>query len=567
MQYTGAQILIDSLICQGVDTVFGYPGGAVLNIYDALYERQDDINHILTSHEQGATHAADAYARSTGKTGVVIATSGPGATNLITGIATAYHDSVPLVAITGNVTLDLIGRASFQEVDIVSISNPVVKHNYLVQDVDQLAEIVQEAFTIANSGRKGPVLIDIPKDITALKTEYVPLPKFSPRPYPQPDAAQLQKVAEKIRAAERPLIYCGGGVTFSDASAELKEFAERIEAPVCLSMMGLSSIPYNSPLYLGLVGMHGTPTANMAVGKCDLLVCVGARFSDRVAGNRVKFAKDATIVHIDIDKSEISKNITADYSLVGDAGECLRGLLDILPQAEHSSWLHLLLEHKSYNSLPITGSQGDSINPREVILTMHDVAGDDILVATDVGQHQMLVAQYYPFIKPRSFLSSCGLGTMGYGMGAANGAAIGNPGKTVVLFSGDGSFHMNLAELAVAVAHQLPVKVIVLNNRVLGMVHQWQKLFYGGRYSQTEIARATDFKKLAEAFGAKGFRIENSQQIKTVLTLAMNTKGPCVIDCPIDFHERVFPIIPPGLSTEEMIYTEEDEENQMEGAR
>ncbi len=564
MQYTGAQILIDSLLCQGVDTVFGYPGGAVLNIYDALYERQDELRHILTSHEQGATHAADAYARSTGKTGVVIATSGPGATNLITGIATAYHDSVPLVAITGNVTLDLIGRSSFQEVDIVSISNPVVKHNYLVQDVNQLAAIVQEAFEIANSGRKGPVLIDIPKDITALKTEYSPLPKFTPRPYPQPASAHFAEVAAKIAAAKKPLIYCGGGVTFSDASDQLQAFAQKIQAPIACSMMGLSSVPATSPLFLGLIGMHGTPTSNMAASKCDLLICVGARFSDRVAGNRGKFASDATIIHIDIDKSEISKNVAANYWLIGDAGQCLSRLSELVPENKHSEWSHMLLQHKSYNALPIKESQDGKINPREVIVSLHEVAGDDILVATDVGQHQMLVAQYYPFVKPRSFLSSCGLGTMGYGMGAANGAAIGNPCKTVVLFTGDGSFHMNLSELAVAVAHQLPIKVIVINNHVLGMVHQWQKLFYDGRYSQTEINRQTDFKKLAEAFGATGFRIENSNQITNVLALALSTEGPCVIDCPVDYHERVFPIIPPGLSSEDMIFTEED---QMEGAR
>lgn len=557
MQLTGAQILIETLISQGVDTVFGYPGGAVLNIYDALYMASGKIRHVTASHEQGAAHAADAYARSTGKTGVVIATSGPGATNLVTGIATAYHDSVPLVAITGNVSRDLIGRASFQEVDIVGITNPIVKHNYLVQDVKSLAGIVKEAFEIANSGRKGPVLIDLPKDITAHTSDYIPQDKFKPRPFPPPDKNMLEKVASVISQSKRPLIYCGGGVAFSDSAEQLQHFVEKLGAPVCMSMMGLGSLPADSKYNLGLVGMHGTATANMAVGRCDLLISVGARFSDRVAGNRVKFAEGATVVHIDIDRSEISKNVAADYFLLGDAGECLARLSEHVTCTQSSHWLHEVLRHKAYNALPAPSGEGENINPREVILSLNAVAGSDLIVATDVGQHQMLVAQYYPFSRPRMFLSSCGLGTMGYGMGAANGAAIGNPGCPVALVTGDGSFHMNLHELAVAVSNQLPIVVVVMNNQVLGMVHQWQKLFYDGRYSATEIARKTDFVKLAEAFGATGLRIERRSDIRPVLEKAFAQKGPCVVDCVIDSQDRVFPIIPPGGGAEDMIFTED----------
>lgn len=558
MQLTGAQILIYTLIAQGVDTVFGYPGGAALNVYDALYEQQDKIRHITSSHEQGAAHAADAYARSTGKTGVVIATSGPGATNLITGIANAYHDSVPLIAVTCNVTRDLIGRASFQEVDIVSITNPIVKHNYFVQDVDRLADIVCEAFEIANSGRKGPVLIDLPKDITAQKTAFAPPPRHVPRPIAPPDETQLERAAQAIANARRPLVYCGGGVTFSDSAQKLRALVEKIHAPVCMSMMGLSSLPADSAYNLGLVGMHGTATANMAVGQCDLLLAVGARFSDRVAGNRLKFAQDATVIHIDIDKSEISKNVSVDISLVGEAGVCLELLTARVPQVENKEWIHTVLQHKALNALPAPDSEDGAVNPRAVVLALKAVAGPELIVATDVGQHQMLVAQYYPFTRPRSFLSSCGLGAMGYGMGAANGAAVGNPGRPVALVTGDGSFHMNLQELAVTVSHNLPVVVVVMNNGVLGMVHQWQKLFYGGRYSNTEIHRRTDFVRLAEAFGAKGLRIETSADIRPVLEEAFAYGGPCVVDCKIDFRARVFPIIPPGASADEMIHTDDD---------
>lgn len=554
MLYTGAQILVQSLIDQGVEVIFGYPGGTVLNIFDALYEKKQELRQIITSHEQGAAHAADGYARSTGKPGVVIATSGPGATNLVTGIATAHLDSVPLVAITGNVAKDLKGRDSFQEIDIVEVTKPIVKHSFYVKEPESLSEIVREAFSIACSGRKGPVLIDIPKDVTALKAEYETLPKYGLKPAPKPDSRELSAVAEIIAASERPLIYCGGGVTFSDSSEQLMLFAEKIQAPVCMSMMGLTSISADSALNLGLVGMHGTSTANMAVGKCDLLIAAGARFSDRVAGNRLTFAQNAKIIHIDIDEKEISKNVKAEYSLVGDVGECLASLTGILPAAKREDWMHTVLRHKALNELPFKGSEDGRLNPREIITTLRAVAGPDLIVATDVGQHQMLTAQYYPFTRPRSFLSSCGLGTMGYGVGAANGAAAGNPGRPVALVTGDGSFHMNMAELAVSVSMGLPVVIIVMNNRVLGMVHQWQKLFYNGRYSSTELARKTDFAKLAEAFGATGLRIAKSGDIRPVLEKAFSLGGPCVIDCVIEAGERVFPIIPPGAGADDMIF-------------
>ena len=557
MDHTGAQILIQSLIDQGVNVLFGYPGGAVLNIYDALYERAGDIRHILASHEQGACHAADGYARSTGKTGVVLATSGPGATNLVTGIATAWHDSVPLVALTGNVARDLIGRDSFQEVNIVDISRSVVKKNYFVRDAADIASIVREAFEIAVSGRKGPVLIDFPKDVTAQKVPFVPQPKAVRLPDRAPDADALEKAAEAIRRCERPLIYAGGGATFSDAAGALHAFAKKIHAPVCTSLMGLTSLPADADLNLGLVGMHGTATANMAVANCDLLLAVGARFSDRVASNRAHFAKNATVIHLDIDPKEIGKNVRADIPLNGDVGAALKALDEMLPELRHRDWMHRLLQHKALNALPSARSDGDELNPREVITELHALVGRDAIIATDVGQHQMLVAQYYPFSRPRSFLSSCGLGTMGYGMGAANGAAVGSPGRPVVLFTGDGSFHMNMAELAVAVSNNLKIVVVVMNNRVLGMVHQWQKLFYKGRYSFTEIDRRTDFAKLAEAFGATGMRIERSAEIRPVLEKALACDGPCVVDCAIPSGQRVFPIIPPGGKEDDMIYSEE----------
>ncbi|WP_312640742.1 biosynthetic-type acetolactate synthase large subunit [Hydrogenoanaerobacterium sp.] len=555
MQMTGAQVLIQALLDQGVDMIFGYPGGAVLNIYDALYERRAEMRHIVTSHEQGAAHAADGYARSTGKTGVVLATSGPGATNLVTGIATAYHDSVPLIAITGNVPTDLIGRDSFQEVDIAGITNPITKHNYIVKDVNELADIVREAFVIANSGRKGPVLIDIPKDVTAAKTEYSKQPLYVPRKNPVPSEDDFSLALQAIARSQRPLIYAGGGVVFSDASKLLAAFSKKISAPVCVSMMGISSVPYNDMLYLGMIGMHGTSTANIAARDCDLLIAIGSRFSDRVAGNRSKFAANAEILHIDIDPSEISKNVNACLSLIGDAQNILKVLTEQCEQKTNSDWVHKLLYHKAHNTLPNACDEHD-LSPREIITKLQTVAGEDALIVTDVGQHQMLTAQYYPFTSPRSFISSCGLGTMGYGMGAAIGTKVGNPHRPVALITGDGSFHMNLNELAVAVSNDIPIVILIMNNGVLGMVHQWQRLFYKERYAYTEINRATDFVKLAEAFGAVGMRLDKRSEIESTLTTAFQCGKPCVIDCSIAVKERVYPIIPPGGTEQDMIFSD-----------
>lgn len=556
MKMTGAEILVQSVIDQGTEVVFGYPGGSILNIYDALYDRQDEIRHILTSHEQGAAHAADGYARSTGKTGVVFATSGPGATNLVTGIATAYMDSVPMVAVTCNVVREFIGRDSFQEIDIVDISNPIVKHNYLVQDVNELSHIVREAFEIANSGRKGPVLIDIPKDITAEVTDFISQPRFSCRAAPRLSEESLERAVMALKTAEKPVIYFGGGVTFSDACEELLKFAEKLQIPMCSSVMGLSSVPADHELYLGLVGMHGTAAANKAVLAADLIVTVGARFSDRVTGDRAKFSENKTFIHLDIDQSEISKNINASIPLICDAADGLRQLTDRAEYVKRPDWMSYIDSRKEKYALPRPEDNGETISARKIILSLSDIVGRDAIIATDVGQHQMFVAQYYQFYKPRTFISSCGLGTMGFGMGAANGCAVGNPGRQVVLVTGDGSFHMNLQELAVAVSNKLNIIVLVMNNNVLGMVHQWQKLFYNARYSATEIARKTDYVKLAEAFGAVGMRIENPDLAAEQIKVAMEVEGPVVIDCPIDFHERVFPIIPPGKTGKDMIYTD-----------
>ncbi len=556
MIMSGAEILIQSLVDQGVELMFGYPGGTVLNIYDALYDRQREIRHILSSHEQGAAHAADGYARSTGRTGVVLATSGPGATNLITGIATAYLDSVPLVAITGNVPMDLIGRDGFQEVDSTGLTNPIVKHNFFVKNPEEIPQIIREAFTIANSGRKGPVHIDIPKDVTARKTEFRPAERFLPRPNPKPDPAALAEAGEALRQAKRPLIYAGGGVVFSDASAVLVDFATKIGAPVCVSMMGLSAVSREYPLYLGMVGMHGTPTANMATRECDTLIAVGARFSDRVAGNRTSFAAKAKIIHIDIDSSEISKNVAADIGLVGDVGEVLASLNAGAEKTRDEQWIHQILSHKARNPLPVGAD--NKVTPHAIIGELRKLLPPDAIVATDVGQHQMFTAQYFQFSQPRTFISSCGLGTMGYGMGAAIGAKLGNPQRQVVLITGDGCFHMNMAELAVAVTQRIPLVVLIMNNRVLGMVHQWQTLFYKKRYAFTEMDRKTDYVKLAEAFGATGFRIERPEDIRPTLERAFSVGGPCVIDCPVHFSERVYPIIPPGGSNKDMIYCDQD---------
>lgn len=550
-QLTGAQIIVQSLIDQGVDTIFGYPGGAVLNIYDALYAKRDQLRHVTSSHEQGAAHAADGYARSSGRTGVVLATSGPGATNLVTGIATAYLDSVPMVAITGNVTNDLLGRDSFQEVDIVGVTMAVTKHNYLVRKVEELADVIQQAFVIANSGRPGPVLIDIPKDVTAAKAEYTPQHPFRRRETPKPGAAEVETAARAIRESKRPLIYAGGGVISGNASEELAAFSKHIHAPVSMSAMGLGAIPWDDARCLGMIGMHGTPVSNKASQECDLLIAVGSRFSDRVASNRQNFAQNARVLHIDIDATEISKNVAADLSLRGDAGEVLRMLREALEPQNHGEWLQELLRYKALNPLP--GPMDEEKVHLYTVLKEIQMASDPIVV-TDVGNHQMMTAQYFGFSKPRSFLSSLGFGTMGFGMGAAIGAQVANPGRPVVLITGDGSFHMNMNEMAVAVSEGLPVKVFVMNNRVLGMVREWQRLFYDCRFSNTSIERHTDFLKLAEAFGAKGFRIEKKGEVRQTVREAMAWDGPCIVECVTDRDDELYPIIPPGGTVDDIIF-------------
>lgn len=553
MKKTGAQMVVSELIEQGVDVVFGYPGGAALFIYDALYERRGDIRHILTSHEQGAAHAADGYARSTGKVGVCLATSGPGATNLVTGLATAYLDSVPMVAITCNVGMSLLGRDSFQEVDITGVTVPVTKHNFFVKDVEQIPEIVHKAFTIAASGRPGPVLIDIPKDLTITESEYKPTGHYTLRPTPVPELAELEEAVRLLNAAQRPLIHFGGGILSSGAENELIALAEKQEIPLASTSMGLSAVPYNHPLYLGMVGMHGTPVSNEALEECDVLLSVGTRFSDRVAGSAEKFAPHAKIIHVDIDSSELGKNVAIDAPILGDAKEVLGRLEAMVEPAHHEGWLSVLRLYETSHPVSIA-NHVDGVNPRKVIKEVARLTDYGAYVVTDVGQHQMLVAQKYPFTKPRTFISSLGLGTMGYGLGAANGVKVAHPTDPVVLFTGDGCFHMNMPELAVGVTEGFPVVVIVMNNGVLGMVRQWQKLFYEERYSSTYLNRKTDYAAVAEAMGARGMVIESDDEIEQVLREALAVKDcPVVIDCRIGQNDDVYPIIPAGQGFAGMI--------------
>ncbi len=550
MELNGAQIIVEVLLEQGVDTVFGYPGGAVLNIYDALYQYSDRIRHIMTAHEQGASHAADGYSRSTGKTGVVIATSGPGATNLVTGIATAYMDSVPMVAITGNVAMPLLGRDSFQEVDITGITMPVTKHNFIIKDIRDLAPTLRQAFEIANSGRKGPVLVDVPKDMTAAVTEYARQAAVKPYPNRPLKENRVKEAVQLLQKAKKPFIYAGGGVISAGASKELLQLAEKMQIPVACSLMGLGGFPHNHSLFAGFVGMHGTFEANKAIDCCDVLLTAGARFSDRVAGNREKFAENAKIIQIDIDSAEIDKNVATAMHITGDLKEVLGRLEQALEPVSRPEWLAQVRKWKKEESVPV---QGDVLRAKDIIECVNELAGDDAIIATDVGQHQMWTAQYYYFNRPRSFCTSGGLGTMGYGMGAAIGAQAGNPDKRVVLFSGDGSFHMNLNELATLASYEFPVIVIVMNNQVLGMVRQWQKVFYGSRFSSTDPHRKTDFVRLAEAFGVTGMRMETPEQMRPVLKQAFALKKPVVIDCCISKDENVLPMIPPGGTVEDII--------------
>ena len=551
MRLTGADILLECLLEQGVDTIFGFPGGAVLNIYASLYKYRDRVRHYLTSHEQGAAHAADGYARVTGKVGVCIATSGPGATNLVTGIATAYMDSVPIVAITGNVPLSLLGKDSFQEVDITGITMPITKHNFIVKDVNDLADIVRRAFYIAQAGRPGPVLIDIPKDITAQKAEYIPAPKPEiPRLTEYISEKALDYAVELINSSSKPLIYAGGGVISSDASQELLEFAEKVNAPVTLSLMGMGAFPATHPCYTGMIGMHGTKTSNMAATQCDLLIAVGARFSDRVVSKAERFATNARILHIDIDAAEVNKNVRSSRYIIGDVREVLRALNQRIKSTERKEWMSFIRDMKG--KYPLSYRE-DILTPQYILEKIYELTDGEAIIATEVGQHQIWTAQHYRFVKPRTFVSSGGLGTMGFGLGASLGAQIGAPGKRVFNIAGDGSFRMNMNELATAVEYKLPVIVVVMNNHALGMVRQWQNLFYDSRYSQTTIDRGTDFVKLAEAFGAVGYNLTERANVEETIRKAMAQNRPVVINCEIDRDLKVYPMVPPGAPIEEVI--------------
>ena len=553
MLLNGSEIIAECLLEQGVDTVFGYPGGAVLNIYDALYKYSDKITHILSSHEQGASHAADGYARTTGKCGVVIATSGPGATNLVTGIATAYMDSIPMVAITGNVTNDLLARDSFQEVDICGITLPITKHNFIVKDVKDLANVIRKAFKIAMSGRKGPVLIDIPKDVTGAKCEYE---KVEPEKIVNElisEQADFNIAADIIKNSKRPMIYMGGGVVSADAEKELLEFAEKIDCPIASSVMGLGGFPSSHRLFMGTIGMHGGYETGKATDNCDLIIAVGARFSDRVAGDREKFGKNAAIIQLDIDKAEINKNVKIDCCVLGDLKDTLKKLSDTVEEIKHDEWVAQVEEWGKNSSVTETPKSDIYAHPYHIIEEVRNLTSDDDIIVTDVGQHQMWVSQKYRFEKPRTWCTSGGLGTMGYGMGAAVGSAVANPDKRVVLFTGDGSFHMNLNELATVRSYNLPIVIVVLNNTVLGMVRQWQKLFYGRRFSQTDPHRKTNFAAVAEGFGIKGMVIHNDDEVADVLAKAFALNEPVVIDCKISPDENVLPMIPPGKTVDELI--------------
>ena len=549
MKLTGAEIVIECLKEQGVDTVFGYPGGAILNVYDALYQHQNEIRHILTSHEQGAAHAADGYARATGKVGVCFATSGPGATNLVTGIATAYMDSIPVVAITCNVGVSLLGKDSFQEIDIAGITMPITKHNYIVKDVNQLADTIRRAFGIARRGRPGPVLIDIPKDVTANMAEYEPKRIVQPRRRECVDEVELRAAADMIQEAKKPYIFVGGGAVLSDAAEELLEFAKKVDAPVADSLMGKGAFPGTDPYYTGMLGMHGTKTSNHGVSECDLLIVVGARFSDRVTGNAKKFASKAKILQIDIDPAEMNKNVIITQGVTGDIKVVLSKLNEMLTQQDHSEWICQIEEYKA--KYPLTYHPDVLSGPFVVEEICRQTKGEAIIV-TEVGQNQMWAAQYYKYPKPRTLLTSGGLGTMGYGLGASIGAKCARPDKCVVNIAGDGCFRMNMNEIATAVRSQIPVIEVILNNHVLGMVRQWQDLFYEKRYSATVLNDQVDFVKLAEAMGAKAFRASTREEFVQIFEKARGLNEPVLIDCQIDCDEKVWPMVAPGAAIDQV---------------
>ena len=558
MQLTGAEIIIECLKEQGVDTVFGYPGGAILNVYDALYKYRDEIHHVLTSHEQGAAHAADGYARATGKVGVCMATSGPGATNLVTGIATAYMDSVPVVAITANVGKPLLGKDSFQEVDIAGIVMPITKHSYIVKDITKLADTIRKAFYIAKSGRPGPVLVDVTKDVTGALYDYSPRrPATVNRETSEIHRENVEQAVNMICKAQKPFIFVGGGSVISGASEEIAELSHRIQAPVCDSLMGKGGFSGEDPYYTGMLGMHGTKTSNLGVSQCDLLIVLGARFSDRVTGNAKTFANKAKILQIDIDAAEINKNVLVDAYIEGDIKEVLRRLLEEIPEKKHPQWMEHIQEMKAkyplnYDHTQLTGPY--------IIEKLYELTDGDAIITTDVGQHQMWAAQYYKYKEPRTFLSSGGLGTMGFGLGAAIGAKMGRPEKTVVNIAGDGCFRMNMNEIATAVRCGKPLVQIVLNNHVLGMVRQWQTLFYDHRYSHTVLNDAVDFVKISEGMGAKAIRVTKMEEVESALKEALSSDGPVVLDCWIDQDLSVFPMVPAGANIDD-VFDEEDMKN------
>ncbi len=548
MQLTGAQIVIECLKEQGVDTVFGYPGGAILNVYDELYKHKDEITHILTSHEQGAAHAADGYARATGKVGVCFATSGPGATNLVTGIATAYMDSIPIVAITCNVGVSLLGKDSFQEIDIAGITMPITKHNFIVKDVSLLADTIRKAFVIAKSGRPAPVLIDIPKDVTGNKTEYKKAVIEEVKPAENLCKEEVEHAVKMIEKAKKPYIFIGGGAILSGASEEIREFVKKVDAPVTDSLMGKGAFPGTDPLYTGMLGMHGTKAANYGVSECDLLIVLGARFSDRVTGNAKKFAKNAKILQFDVDVAEMNKNVLITEGVVGDLKVALHEVNQRLTPQSHTEWIQKIMDYK--DKYPLSYHPEDLTGPFVIEEVYRQTKGEAVVV-TEVGQHQMWAAQYYKYTKPRTLLTSGGLGTMGYGLGASLGAKTGCPDKIVVNIAGDGCFRMNMNEIATAVRHNIPIIQIVVNNHVLGMVRQWQNLFYGQRYSATVLNDAVDFVKLAEAMGAIGIRATTREEFREAFAKALTLGKPIVIDCQIDSDDKVWPMVAPGASIEE----------------
>lgn len=558
MQLTGSQILIECLKEQGVDTIFGYPGGQVLNIYDELYRHQDEIKHILTSHEQGASHAADGYARATGKVGVCLATSGPGATNLVTGIATAYMDSVPMVAITGNVPVPLLGKDSFQEVDIAGITMPITKHSFIVKDIKKLAPTIRRAFEIAKTGRPGPVLVDITKDVTADKAEYKKTtPKIIGRVQDTICEKDIENGLKMIRKAKKPMIFVGGGAVISGAEKELKEFVTKVDAPVTDTLMGKGAFSGVEEYYTGMLGMHGTKTSNLSVTECDLLIAIGVRFSDRVTGNAKKFAKNAEILQIDVDPAEINKNVIVNKCIVGDIKSVLEILNGKLENQNHKEWIEHVMDRKK--TLPLNYHKEMLTGPY-IIEKIYEITDGDAIITTEVGQHQMWAAQFFKYKKPRTLITSGGLGTMGYGLGASLGAKVGKPDATVFNIAGDGCFRMNMNEIATATRYNIPIIQVVFNNHVLGMVRQWQTLFYGQRYSHTILNDSVDFVKLSEAMGAKAYKITKKEEVEPIIKEAIALNAPVVIECIIESDDKVWPMVAPGAAIDE-VFSEEDLKN------